>query len=170
LLTVVEDKKENGSPQPRSLPFSQLTPHKEATLILAKYRTPDKENSIRLRPNLHEGLNIQYKLKDLGESFALIGARLSVGKNTIYYVVFGRRRSARVEAEIARVLGKSDWNEVVLEARSAITGKPVNELVDEINRKLQARDAAFASGLAAAKARAAAPRTTDAAPTARRAV
>jgi Zn-dependent oligopeptidase len=77
-----------------------------------------------------------------------------------------------VEAEIARILGKSDWNEVVLEARSAVTGKPVTELVDEINRKLLARDAAFASGLAAAKARAAAgnPRPTDAAPAARRAV
>jgi Zn-dependent oligopeptidase len=75
-----------------------------------------------------------------------------------------------VEAEIARILGKPGWNEVVLEARSAVTGKPVNELVDEINRKLQARDAAFASGLAAAKAKAAAPRPTDAAPAARRAV
>jgi Zn-dependent oligopeptidase len=78
-----------------------------------------------------------------------------------------------VEAEIARILGKNDWNEVVLEARSAVTGKPVNELVEEFNRKLQAKDAAVLSGLDATRAKAVAGNARPnpkAAPAGRRAV
>jgi hypothetical protein len=112
-------------------------------------------------------------LRDAGKSFCKIGDSLNIVPQVISAVVFGRRRSARVEAEIARILGKDDWNEVVLEARSAVTGKPINKLVEEFNRKLQARDAAFVSGLAAAGARDAAgnaPPELKAAPAGRRAV
>jgi hypothetical protein len=104
-------------------------------------------------------------------SFAGIGRQLGIYPETVLNVVFGRRHSARVEAEIARILGKADWNEVVLEARSAVTGKPVNELVEELNRKLQARDAAVLSGLGAARAAAGNARPKPkTAPTGRRVV
>ncbi|MDR2186378.1 MAG: hypothetical protein LBO80_12045 [Treponema sp.] len=61
-------------------------------------------------------------------------------------VVFGRRRSARVEAEIARLLGKSGWNEVVLEARSAVTGKSVETIKDELARRRAEREKAVLEG------------------------
>jgi hypothetical protein len=54
-------------------------------------------------------------------------------------VVFGRRHSARVEAEIARILGKAGWSEVVLEARSAVAGKPIEITLEEERSRLQAR-------------------------------
>jgi hypothetical protein len=150
--------------------FSLNQPFKEATLNLSSNLLSRKTRFFRLRPSRREGLRIQYQIKDTGKSLCDIGRSLNIVHQVVSGVVSGRRRSARVEAEIARILGKPDWNEVVLEARSAVTGKPVNELVDEINRKLQARDAAFASGLAAAKAKADAPRPADPAPAARRAV
>jgi hypothetical protein len=101
-----------------------------------------KETSVRLRPGPQEGVRIQYRLKAKGISFVGIGLFLKTSPTLIHYVVFGRRRSARVEAEIARLLGAADWNEVVLEARSAVTGKPVKTLVKEFSRQQAERDKA----------------------------
>jgi 5-hydroxyisourate hydrolase-like protein (transthyretin family) len=53
-----------------------------------------------------------------------------------------------VEAEIARILGKAEWNEVVLEARSAVSGKPVDELKKEIARKFEEREKTFKADFA----------------------
>ena len=119
---------------------------------LSKNASLRKERVLRLRPNRQEGLNIQYRLKTRNEKFVEIGIRLGLSFQIVTNVVFGRRRSARVEAEIARILGKPGWNEVVLEARSAVTGKPVPVIVKEIQARLEARDAAALAGLAEALA------------------
>jgi hypothetical protein len=95
------------------------------------YYPGKKKIPVRLLPSESEGLNIQYRLKAAKYSFTKIGRQLEIVPQVISNVVFGRRRSRRVEAEIARVLGKANWNEVVLEARSAITGKSVQECLDE---------------------------------------
>lgn len=40
--------------------------------------------------------------------------------STVFGVLNGYNRSARAEAEIARILGRADWDEVVTEARQAV--------------------------------------------------
>jgi hypothetical protein len=94
---------------------------------------------IRFRPSRQEGLYIQYRLKSLGKKLANISKVLSLNNSTFYNVIYGKRRSARIEAEIARILGKSDWNEVVLEARSEIQKKPVKVILEEMRRTREAR-------------------------------
>jgi transcriptional regulator with XRE-family HTH domain len=100
------------------------------------------EKSIRFRPTYRDGLNIQYKLKDRGLSLVKIASGLEIDPSLVTRVVFGRRHSARVEAEIARLLGAADWNAVVLEARSAVTGKSVTAIIKERNRQQAERDKA----------------------------
>ena len=63
-------------------------------------------------------------------------------------VVSGHRRSARIEAEIARILGKASWNEVVLEARSEVQKKPVAVILREMEQRRKAREKEFFAGLA----------------------
>ena len=109
-----------------------------------------KKRNIRLRPKHREGLRIQYCLKDIRETFVDIGRRLKVSPQIISNVVFGRRRSARIEAEIARLLGKADWNEVVLEARAAVTGKSVKTIQQEIVRQRAERNKTALERLSAA--------------------
>jgi hypothetical protein len=120
--------------------------YKEAALNLSDNLQTRKEISLRLKPTCREGLNIQYRLKDAGESFSCIKNRMGTSLQIIADVVFGRRRSARVEAEIARLLGKSGWNEVVLEARSAVTGKSVETIKDELARRRAEREKAVLEG------------------------
>jgi hypothetical protein len=116
-------------------------------LSVASFYPADKAESYRLRPARQDGLYIQYLLKAKDTGFTDVAARLGVTNVIVFNVVFGRRRSARVEAEIARILGKADWNEVVLEARSAITGKPVKAIAEEIQARLEARRKASAERL-----------------------
>jgi len=92
----------------------------------------------RYRPTRREGLSIQYKLKVSREGFASIGKRLGLTKQVVCDVVFGKRHSRRIESEISRILGKADWNEVVLEARSEVQKRPVKDIVREIEQKLDA--------------------------------
>ena len=73
------------------------------------------------RPTSQEGLYIQYRLKQVSSSLANVGASLGLGRHTVFNVVFGRRRSRRIEAEIARILGKESWDDVVIEARLAVS-------------------------------------------------
>jgi plasmid maintenance system antidote protein VapI len=87
---------------------------------------------IRLRPLHREGLKILYKVKDSGSSFTRLAQILNIHPSNISHVVSGRRSSARIEAEIARILGKADWNEVVLEARSEVQKKPVKVIIQEM--------------------------------------
>jgi hypothetical protein len=73
---------------------------------------------------------------------------LNVHNSNVYNVLYGKRRSARIEAEIARILGKADWNEVVLEARSEVQKKPVAVIRREMTRAREARVKAAKKALA----------------------
>ncbi|MGP1595010.1 MAG: hypothetical protein ACTTH8_07175 [Treponema sp.] len=76
----------------------------------------------RFLPSKQEGVYIRYQLNCRGISLADIARTFGVSAVAVHYVATGRRRSRRVEAEIARVLGKASWNEVVAEARLAVSG------------------------------------------------
>jgi hypothetical protein len=119
---------------------------KEAILNLSENLPIYKKTHLRLRPTHREGLKIQYQLKDKSKTFVGIGYLMGVSAQIVADVVFGRRRSARVEAEIARILGRNSWDEVVLEARSAVTGKSVKTIVNEFARRVAERDGAIMEG------------------------
>ena len=98
-----------------------------------------------LRPTKQEGQYIRYQLNRSSFFLAKIGASLALGTDTVSKVVRGQRRSHRVEAEIARVLGKASWNEVVAEARLAVSGnytpsaKDVSKFLEQTYRQYQKR-------------------------------
>ena len=112
---------------------------------LTKNHPPRKREAVRYNPCYEEGLYIQFLLKTKKQSFTHVGEYLGVSTQIIANVVFGKRSSRRIESEIARILGKANWNEVVLEARSEVQKKPVEAIVREIEQKLQAGNRAFAA-------------------------
>ena len=73
------------------------------------------------RPTRQEGLYIQYRLGLHGITLRAIADRYSVSKAAVSAVTAGQCRSRRIEAEIARVLGKESWDDVVIEARLAVS-------------------------------------------------
>jgi hypothetical protein len=89
----------------------------------------------RYRPTPKEGLHIKYKLHLTGKNIIEIPIKMGLHYSNVYHVISGRRHSARIEAEIARILGKADWNEVVLEARSEVLKKPVAVILREMERE-----------------------------------
>jgi hypothetical protein len=111
-------------------------------LIVSNISDHDKQKIGRLRPSGREGAYIRYALLLKDERLVFIARRLNVSHQFVVNVVLGYRRSARVEAEIVRILEKNDWNEVVMEARSAVSGKSVATLAAEEKRRLKARDVA----------------------------
>ena len=132
------EKKENDAPSAKMFAVLKPPPCKEAILSIAPLKAPGKPNKPdRLRPSQREGLNIMYKLKDAGSSSAAIAWTLNVHYTNIRKVVYGQRRSVRIEAEVARILGKASWNNVVLEARSEILKKPIEEILQERKEKEQ---------------------------------
>lgn len=92
----------------------------------------------RLQPVNNEGRCIRARTVSLGISLKKIADGLGVSRTSVYCVVHGKRRSARIESEIARILGKESWNEVVLEARSEIQKKPVGAILKEMRREQKA--------------------------------
>ena len=162
-LVDFREEKENGAHPDKKFTVLPKHPTRRLILSLPSLTVPGKPGkSFRLRPTQREGLNIQYKLKDRGFSLSKIALKLNISPSLVLRVVFGHRRSARVEAEIARLLGEADWNAVVLEARSAVTGKPVAAIIEERNRQQAERDkaamerisAGISEGLASGKRRA----------------
>jgi transcriptional regulator with XRE-family HTH domain len=97
---------------------------------------------IRLRPIYNEGRYIRSLAVLKGLSLKKITDILGVSRTSIHCVIYGKRRSARIESEIAKILGHSSWNDVVLEARSAVQGKPVNVIVREMEQKQGKNDLA----------------------------
>jgi len=91
----------------------------------------------RMRPTYNEGRYIRVQAFLRGISIKKIADSLGASSVSVHCTIYGKRRSARIESEIARVLGKADWNEVVLEARSEVQGKPVNVILDEIRQEQQ---------------------------------
>lgn len=112
-------------------------------MIIQKNDNFRNNANISLRPTKQEGQYIRYQLNRSSFCLAKIGAGLVVGKDTVSKVVCGLRRSRRVEAEIARVLGKASWNEVVAEARLAVSGsytpsaKDVSKFLAQAYRQYQ---------------------------------
>jgi hypothetical protein len=109
-------------------------------LILTPNKASGKPNMpTRFRPSLQEGHYIRYKTNLAGVKLSIIARNLHTDRSTVSKVIRGLRRSARIEAEIARILGKADWNEVVLEARSEIQKKPVKVILEEMRRQREGR-------------------------------
>ena len=73
------------------------------------------------RPTRQEGLYIQYRLGLQGITLRAVADKYSVSKAAVSAVTAGQCRSRRIEAEIARILGKESWDDVVIEARLAVS-------------------------------------------------
>lgn len=98
----------------------------------------------RLKTSHQEGRHILYLLRDSGYLLSTVSRKLKCSLTFVHYVVYGRRRSRKVEAEIARLLGKESWNDVVIEARLAVsnpayrpTAEDIEAYKDTIRTKLQ---------------------------------
>ena len=112
-------------------------------MSIASLKAPGKPKSpIRYIPTPRESRYIQYRTKDKKKSLADIGRQIGVTRQAVSRVIWGQGSSARIESEIARILGKADWNEVVLEARSEVQKKPVDVVVREIEQNLKAEASA----------------------------
>jgi len=90
---------------------------------------------IRYSPTVQEGQYIRYRSSLAGVKLASIARSLNLDRSTVSKVIRGLRRSARIEAEIARILGHSSWNDVVLEARSETQKKPVKAILREMEQR-----------------------------------
>jgi hypothetical protein len=144
-------KKENGAHSAKNIAVLQLYPHKEAILSIALNEASGKPDMpIRYRPSLSEGHYIRYKTNLAGTKLTAIARSLNTDRSTVSKVIRGLRRSARIEAEIARILGKADWNEVVLEARSEVQKKPVKAILEEMRQAREDRKKAQRESLGAA--------------------
>jgi len=133
-------KKRERRPFRQEYRRSLNTTIKEAILSIAPVKASGKPKMlIRYKPTKREGRYIQYRLRLSGETFASIARKLNLHKSTPDRIIYGQRRSARIEAEIARILGKADWNEVVLEARSEVQKKPVKVILEEMRRAREER-------------------------------
>lgn len=71
-----------------------------------------------ITPKRHESAWLRYKLELAGVGLTGIAQYLGVTKQAIYGVVSGRSHSARIEAEIARIIGYPSWNEMLKAVRS----------------------------------------------------
>lgn len=78
--------------------------------------------TMRLTLRKRDAGYVCYRLRECGFHMSDLSKSLSVSKQAVQQVICGVSRSRRVEAEIARVLGKASWNEVVAEARLAVSG------------------------------------------------
>ena len=93
----------------------------------------------RLSPQPQESYYIKYLLKQKGVSCSDVSLSLNILKGTVLNVVAGRRRSRKVEAEIARILGKPSWNDLVIEARLFVSNpafRPTQKDIDEYKNVL----------------------------------
>ncbi len=102
-------------------------------MIIQKNEHSFNRDAMRFRPNKDESIYIHYQLKQHGYSFESVSIGLDIGRATVRNIVFGHRRSRRVEAEIARILGAESWNHLVTEANLVVSGarKPTKNQVDK---------------------------------------
>ena len=110
-------------------------------MSLPQKRALHKDSSIiqipRLRPTYSEGRYIRARTFLRGISIKKIADGLGVSSVSVHRTIYGKIRSANTEKEIARILGKADWNEVVLEARSEVQKKPVEVILNEMRQREQ---------------------------------
>lgn len=69
-------------------------------------------------PRRHESAWLRYKLDLAGSGVADIARRVGVTHAAVCQVVSGRYHSARIEEEIARIIGYPTWNEMLKAVRS----------------------------------------------------
>ncbi len=88
-------------------------------------------------PTKSESRYIQYLLNMEGFSLTKISNEIKVSVPTVFNIIYGRRRSRRVEAEIARILGHAEWNDLVIEARLAVSGvfKPTKAQINKAKKQ-----------------------------------
>ena len=91
-----------------------------------------KKPEYKTRPTKTDGTYILYRLKLETENCSSIASKLNCNRDTVRKVICGLRRSRRVEAEIARILGKAEWNDVVIEARLAVANPAYTPTFDDI--------------------------------------
>ena len=109
-------------------------------MSIALPAAPGKPNMpSRLQPSIQEGQYIRFRLNLAGKKLAEISRELGIHQTNTRKVICGLRRSRRIESEIARILGKAGWNEVVLEARSEVQKKPVEVILDEMRQAQENR-------------------------------
>ena len=107
--------------------------------VLYKEKFPSNR---RLRPIYAEGRYIRVQVFLHGLSLKKIADSLGVSRASIHCVIYGKRLSARIESEIANILGKASWNDVVLEARSEVQKKPVELILREMEQRKDAANKA----------------------------
>ena len=71
-----------------------------------------------ITPKRHESAWIRYKLELAGSSVTDVAIRAGVTHGSVSQVVSGRSHSARIEAEIARIIGYPSWNKMLKAVRS----------------------------------------------------
>lgn len=79
-----------------------------------------KKKAVPKNPPLtrEEGLYVQYKLRVARVSCAEIAGRLDCNSDVVRRVINGKRRSQRIEKEVARTLGYDSWAAMVRAIRA----------------------------------------------------
>jgi hypothetical protein len=98
---------------------------------------------------MQEGQYIKYRTNLAGIKLVTIARKLKLDRSAVSRVIYGKRRSSRIETEIARILGKASWNDVVLEARSEVQKKPVKIILQEMEQKTLAKRKTVINNMAA---------------------
>lgn len=71
-----------------------------------------------ITPRPDESAWLRYRLELAESGVATIAGLLRVSKSAVSQVISGKRHSARIEAEIARILGYPGWNEMLKRLRT----------------------------------------------------
>lgn len=71
-----------------------------------------------MTPHPNESAWIRYQLDLAGSSIKSIAFSVGVSPVSVSHVVSGYRHSARIESEIARVVGFKSWNDMLKAVRS----------------------------------------------------
>ncbi len=71
-----------------------------------------------ITPRRHESAWLRYKLNLAGTNLARIARSLGVTTQSVSEVVSGACHSARIEAEIAKIIGYPSWNAMLKAVRS----------------------------------------------------
>lgn len=70
-----------------------------------------------ITPRRNESAWVRYKLELAGTDTSCVARSLGVTTSAVSRVISGERHSARIESEIARIIGFPSWNEMLLSIR-----------------------------------------------------
>ena len=71
-----------------------------------------------ITPKGNESAWLRYQLDLAGISLSEVAKGIGVTHSAVSFVISGSAHSARIEKEIARIIGYPSWNEMLLELRS----------------------------------------------------